>query len=472
MRHLRVGTVVFFVFFAVMVAGAGSVAGDQTAGQLGSSAVGDAAAQTDDPNVNTIRLRANGSITSYSFEARNLVPLEKTDLDRTDSIVDERASGTVGEGGIDKYQYTGSIYNFNTEDASAISVWINGEPVDPENVGREGRLPKQSSSTATPRPEPTETQPSTTQDVASNYNLSKPDFGKQPISVGREIKVTAVVTNTGDQRFTTTFGLSTQGEVVDSQEVSLFPGSSQQISFEYTYESPGEYAMRIGSLNESGAMTQVGLTDPMVVVTAEGQLTEVQGQVGGTTTASASDIPTLASNQTTTGTAFVMEQTGNLTVTNLTVVGESPPFRPGNLVSFEASISNPTSQQLNGSFTFAINNGTISQQTITVPAGETQSLIFTHRFAEARNYTVSVGDQTRAINVQPPQTTVANATNGSAMATNDSSQRSSGGSGGIISTITSSLFLIILMALLIIVGLAGVFFGWLQTSAEKENINR
>lgn len=484
MRQLGVSVVVVFVCLTAMTTGTGLVASGQTGGHSGNPVIGDAAAQTGDPDLNTIRLRANGSITNYSFEARNLVPLERTDIqDGSDRIAnDQQAIGSVGEGGIDKYQYTGAIYNFNTEDASAISVWINGEPVDPSTVGKDKELPEQSTPTPTPTPEPTETpepaetHTSTLSEVTGSFNLSNPSYGEQPTSVDREIRVTATITNTGDDQLTTNIGLATRGQVVDSQEVSLFPGSSQQVSFEYSYESPGTYAMQIGPLNESGVMTQVALSDSTVEVVAEDELTDASGEVGATTTAEVGGIPTVAPNQTastatSTGSSFIAEQKESLTIAGLTVAGQSPPFRPGDLISFEANITNPSSQQLNGSFTFAVDNGTVSQQTITVPAGEAQSLVFTHRFAEAGNYTVSVDNQTEEIRVQTPQTTVANTSNTSTTTTNGSVQSSSGGSGGIISSLASNFLAIVLIVVLISGTLTVVFFGWLKTSAKKEDIN-
>lgn len=480
MRQVGVSTVVVLVCLTAMTTGASLVAGDQAGDHSRSSIIGDTAAQTGDPDRNTIQLRANGSITNYSFEARNLVPLEKTDIEGgSDRIAnDQQAIGSVGEGGIDRYRYTGPIYNFNTEDASAISVWINGEPVDPSTVGKDKELPEQS--TPTPTPEPTETPTSTPAEVTGDFNLSSPSYGQQPTSVDREIRVTATITNTGDDQLTTNIGLATRGQVVDSQEVSLFPGSSQQVSFEHSYESPGTYAMQIGPLNESGVMKQVALRDSTVEVVAEGELTDGSGEVGSTTTAEVSRIPTVAPNQTTpatstgstsTGSSFIAEQEESLTVASLTVAGQSPPFRPGDLISFETNITNPSSQQLNDSFTFAIDNGTVSQQTITVPGGEAQSLVFTHRFAEAGNYTVSVDNQTEEIRVQPPQTTVANTSNASTMTTNGSVQSSSGGGGGIISALASNIIAIVLIVGLISGTLVAVFFSWLKTSAKKEDIN-
>jgi hypothetical protein len=243
--------------------------------------------------------------------------------------------------------------------------------------------------------------------------------------------------------------------------------------------------MQIGPLNESRVMTQVALRDSTVKVVAEGELTEtdISGQVGTTTTAATAEavgIPTVALNQTTpttTGSSFIAEEGENLSIADLTIAGQPSAFRPGDLISFEANVTNPSSQQLNGSFTFAVDNGTITQQTITVPAGGAQSLVFTHRFAEAGNYTVSVGDQTREVGVQSAQTTVANTSNMSTTAANGSSQNSSGGGsgsggvGGAIGGVFDGIVGIGIFAVVFSVAMVVSILYWVKSSVSKEKVN-
>lgn len=308
-----------------------------------------------------------------------------------------------------------------------------------------------------------------------DYNLTQSDFGSQPITVGETVRVTTVVTNTGDERLNTKIGLGTEGQVVDSQKVNLYPGSSQQISFTYSYDSPGTYAMHIGSLNESDVMTQIGVEDSTVKVISKDTSANLNGQFGASATTQPSDasaIPTLTANQTESGSISPTGQAKNLTVTHLTITSGSPPYQPGNLISFEANITNPTSRQLNGSFTFAVDNGTVSQQTLTVPADGDQSIIFTHRFAKSGRHTISVGDQTTSITVQLPQTATNDSANASTTDTNASVQSQSGDSGGIISTVMSSFVGIAGIVALLVFSFGVLFFGWLRFSASKENINR
>ena len=308
---------------------------------------------------------------------------------------------------------------------------------------------------------------------SGSYNISSADFGSQPIKVDEEVQVTATIRNTGDNQLSTAIGLGTQGEVVDSQEVNLFPGSSQQVSFSYTYDSPGTYTMQIGTLNETDVMTQVDEEDPSVRVVGKGASSGASGQVGTSATSEGdvSKIPTIAEDDSNGG-ASIGGNAGSLSATDLRVSSGSPPFRPGELVSFQSNISNPTSQQVNGSFTFAVNNGTVSQQTITVPSGESQSLVFTHRFAGPGEYQVSVGDQTQNITVQPPPTTAGSSPNVTSTPANASSEGSSSGGGNIFDSLLGSFGVILATVSVVVIGFVIVLFAWYRTTTSPETINR
>ena len=308
---------------------------------------------------------------------------------------------------------------------------------------------------------------------SGSYNISNVNYGSQPAKVDEEIQVTATIRNTGDTQLSTEVGLGTQGQVVDSQEVSLFPGSTQQVSFSYTYDSPGTYTMQIGTLNESNVMTQVDEEDSSVQVVDGGVSSGSSGQVGtsATTGEGVSSIPTIAEDESSADVSTDGDA-GPLSATNLRVASGSPPFRPGELVSFQSNVSNPTSQQVNGSFAFAVNNGTVSQQTITVPAGESQSLVFPHRFAEPGEYQISVGDQTRNVTIEPASTTVDPAANMTDTPVNASSEGSSSESGGIFESLLGSFGIILATVSVVVIGLVIALFVWYRTTTNPEAINR
>lgn len=310
------------------------------------------------------------------------------------------------------------------------------------------------------------------EESTGSYNITNTDFGNQPLRVGQEVQVTATIRNTDNNQLSTSVGLGTQGQVVDSQDVSLFPGSSQQITFTHEYESPGTYTMQIGTLNETDVMTQVDAEDTRVRVISGDAATDVAGQVGTSATTGGdgvSAIPT-ATAKGGSGGVPIAEGSGLLQVTDLAVASGSPPYSPGELVSFQTNISNPTSQQLNGSFAFSVNNGTVSQQTVTVPSGESQSIVFTHRFAEAGNYTVSVGNQTQTVAVQPAPTTNGEVPNVTATTANASAEGSSGGGFGIGGLLNSfGIILGTVTGIVIMVVVAFVLWYRMTTSPEKMN---
>lgn len=308
---------------------------------------------------------------------------------------------------------------------------------------------------------------------SGSYNITDVDFGNQPLRVGEEIQVTATIRNSGNSQLSTAVGLGTQGEIVDSQDVSLFPGSSQQVAFTHEYESPGTYTMQVGTLNESNVMTQVDKEDTSVRVISGDVSTDVSGQVGTSATTGGngvSAIPTVAEDSGSGGVP-IEGDAGSLRATDLTIGSGSPPYRPGDLISFQSNISNPTSQQLNGSFAFSVDNGTVSQQTVAVPAGDSQSIVFTHRFAGPGDYTISVGNQTQTITVRPAPTTVGSVPNATTTVANGS-EASSGGGGFNIGGLFNSFIVIIATVSVIIVTIMVAFIVWYRKTTSLETMNR
>jgi len=65
---------------------------------------------------------------------------------------------------------------------------------------------------------------------------------------GEGVTISARVTNTGGGEGTYTASLKIEGEVEDTQVVSLRPGSSQMVIFTVTKDDPGKYSVRMGAL--------------------------------------------------------------------------------------------------------------------------------------------------------------------------------------------------------------------------------
>jgi hypothetical protein len=157
----------------------------------------------------------------------------------------------------DTYYYTGGITQSSITHSARII--INGQQVgvNPENNSSNNQ--------------PASKSPQNKSNIG--FRLSNITVNKQKLEVGSELIVNATITNTKQGRLKTIFGLGTAGTVTTSKTVTLYPKGSQRISFQYTYDSPGHYAVKIAVLNESGYVVATSKTTKMVDVVPEGAKT-------------------------------------------------------------------------------------------------------------------------------------------------------------------------------------------------------
>jgi hypothetical protein len=95
-------------------------------------------------------------------------------------------------------------------------------------------------------------------------NLSADD---ETVEVNESVEITAAVENTGSAQQTNTVELVTFGEVVASQNLTLAPGAVQSVTFNHTYEVPGDYTVSVGDQSaqikvESGDLGTPSTTTP------------------------------------------------------------------------------------------------------------------------------------------------------------------------------------------------------------------
>nr|WP_275690164.1 metal-dependent hydrolase [Halococcus salsus] len=62
-----------------------------------------------------------------------------------------------------------------------------------------------------------------------------------------EIVVEAQVENPTNSRLEGELSVATAGDTADTQDVALFPTESRTVTFEYSYDSPGEYVIKVGN---------------------------------------------------------------------------------------------------------------------------------------------------------------------------------------------------------------------------------
>jgi hypothetical protein len=180
-----------------------------------------------------------------------------------------RVTGTLTGTDIDAFYYTGNITNSTV--SGPLTVTIDGQVVPVNSAGTPTPSP---SPRGTTTPPPNATQESTTSrsptttpviDTTLPFQVSNLSVRPSTAEVNTEVTVTVRVENTGNARVDAPLKLATGGTIVSSQQVTLFPGEWQRVTFTHEYENPGHYTIRVGQLHEQ------------VSIVAEGNLKQQQG---------------------------------------------------------------------------------------------------------------------------------------------------------------------------------------------------
>lgn len=83
--------------------------------------------------------------------------------------------------------------------------------------------------------------------------------------VNDEVTITVEIENPTDSRLKGEIPIATAGEIAETEEVALFPQESRAVTFTQTYESPGEYVIKIGNRTEHIRIVEEG--DPLETAT-------------------------------------------------------------------------------------------------------------------------------------------------------------------------------------------------------------
>ena len=83
----------------------------------------------------------------------------------------------------------------------------------------------------------------------ATFATSELSIVPEQVKPGGIVTITAYVTNDGGQEGSTVVELMVNGEVVDSQEVTLSTGQSQQVSFTFSGTDAGQYDVEIAGLS-------------------------------------------------------------------------------------------------------------------------------------------------------------------------------------------------------------------------------
>jgi len=83
-----------------------------------------------------------------------------------------------------------------------------------------------------------------------DFEVTNLSLSSNSVALGEPVTITATVTNTKDTEETHTLELKLNGEVKDSQELTLGPGQSDNLTFAITADSPGDFFVELGNTSE------------------------------------------------------------------------------------------------------------------------------------------------------------------------------------------------------------------------------
>lgn len=268
------------------------------------------------------------------------------------------------------------------------------------------------------------------------------------VTVGEELTVEATVTNTGDGGGTQQIGFAVDGEKQENTAVTLDPGESKPVSFDYTTVEADTPAVdvAVSSANEtvtetvtvstsmsfgvvlssipesvsvgapfSGTATVInvgGTTGTQQVTIAVGgaqvtgaQVTLAPGaneSLGFDYTVTGEDAPEFdvavsSANETATGTVTVLDPP--LFAVSLSAPG---PATPGAELSLTATVTNTGDARATQTVSFAVDGVAWGTQTVELAGGAGETVTFGYTPVETgeRNLTVATGDETASASVR------------------------------------------------------------------------
>jgi len=302
----------------------------------------------------------------------------------------------------------------------------------------------------------------------ATFGITDTALSASTITEGETVTVEATVENTGDRDGEFTADLLVDGSVAGTTTVTVTAGTTETVSFDEGFDTPGEYAIAVDDATV-GTLTVEGTTPEFVVSDAtltdstilEGETAEVTATVanvgntggeftaefrlpGAPTTVRDTAAVTLAAGESTTvtladtvGTAgtydaevsgepagassadvsgasagtLTVESPADIAVTDATLQADS--IGAGESVEVTATVENTGDRD--GTFTAELRvDGTVEETTdVEVPGGETATVTFEPTFPEAGEHTVGVNDARAGTvtveSVDPAQFEVSNA---------------------------------------------------------------
>jgi len=330
---------------------------------------------------NTIKIQGTGPVVNYTFQAADVEPAETADIeDNTDRVVGNTVSGTAGEGGVDEYRFNGPIRSFQSENSDVLKIWINGQQVDPSEIG----------------PDPT---------PESRIDASIVDFSPErgTYRTGDTQQAQVTVENTGNREHTFFVGYITidpsdgirNNDDTTGTTVTLAPSEQRTVSVSWTVEADapsGTYSAGTAIWKETGDLET--RLDREQRTAAFEVITETPTD---TPTETPTDTPTETPTDTPTDTLTATPEP-SFSVLNLSADDET--IEVNESVEITATVENTGSAQRTSTVELVTFGEVVASQNLTLAPGAVQSVTFTHAYEVPGDYTVSVGDQSAQIEVE------------------------------------------------------------------------
>lgn len=183
--------------------------------------------------------------------------------------------------------------------------------------------------------------------VDPEFEVTKAGLSASEIAAGDSVDVTATVEEvSGDRGGQFTAELIVDGEVVDEQTVTVFGGSSEDVTFTRSFDEIGEYEIEVNDVSA-------------------GTLTVSEDGPGGS------------------GTAEFVVSDPDLSATQLQV---------GEDLEVTATVENTGDAAGTYTATLTVDGQIVNEEAVTLDSGESTTVSFTHSFAEAGEYTIAIGE--------------------------------------------------------------------------------
>ncbi len=171
---------------------------------------------------------------AYEFTVDGTISPTRS-VESEDSVINSSATGTLAKNGeTDSFYYSGEIES--SEFSGSGRVFINGQQVSTD----------QTNTSSDPMATSTPINIGNTPFTISNLQMSNSNA-----VVGEPVVISVRVQNDHPNRVSAPVRLGAEGTVVRSRDVALFADDWQSISFTHTFDSPGNYTIKVGTLEQT-----------------------------------------------------------------------------------------------------------------------------------------------------------------------------------------------------------------------------